>query len=132
MDDVLDSTYRLEGNSYSSLYVHVPKCYPSTRVYYPLGYHVCSNWLCHSTHHYVVLTSSVLQEVAMTIDEVFKEASQGCQVEGCNCKGEVVLSPHCHPGSPTVVSVDPSQGVLKIVCSVCDTGVLTIKHIMSN
>lgn len=68
----------------------------------------------------------------MTIDEMFREAANGCQVPGCGCKGEIVLSPRCHPGSPTVVSVDASKGVMKIACSVCDTSVVTINHTMSN
>lgn len=69
----------------------------------------------------------------MTIDEVFKEASGGCQAPGCNCKkGEIVLSPACHPGSGTFVGVDAARGVMRVSCAICNKTVLTINHTMSN
>lgn len=69
----------------------------------------------------------------MTLDEVFKEASKGCQVPGCTHKhGEIVLNSGCHPGANMRVSVDAGRGVMLVACGVCNRAVLTINHTMSN
>lgn len=69
----------------------------------------------------------------MTLDELFRSAADGCGVPGCkNNHGPMALSPRCHPGSGTSVTVDVSKGVMQIACAVCKTEIVFIKHTMSN
>jgi len=69
----------------------------------------------------------------MTLDELFRDAANGCSVPNCNHKhGEMHLHASCHPNAHTSVSVDVAKGIMRIACATCDTTIVAIKHTMSN
>ena len=69
----------------------------------------------------------------MTIDELFKDASKGCSMEGCNHKHQaLVLHAQCHPDANMSVKIDVDKGTLRVACAICDEAVCTINHVMSN
>lgn len=69
----------------------------------------------------------------MTIDELFKSASGGCQNPECtDPHNEVVLHSQCHPNASTWVKVDPKRGKLTVACAICDSPIITVNHTMSN
>lgn len=69
----------------------------------------------------------------MTLDELFRSASGGCQDPNCtDPHKEVVLHARCHPQASTWVKVDPRKGTLTVSCAICDSPIITVKHTMSN
>jgi hypothetical protein len=69
----------------------------------------------------------------MTLDELFRDAANGCSMKGCTHKhGELVLHAACHPDASSWVKVDVDKGTLQVVCAICDTPIVTLQHVMSN
>lgn len=69
----------------------------------------------------------------MTLDDLFRSASGGCQSPGCTHKhSAVVLHSGCHPEAATWVTVDVRKGTMQVTCSVCNQVIITVNHNLSN
>jgi hypothetical protein len=66
----------------------------------------------------------------MTLEELFQDASGGCQMPGCDHAhqgGPLVLASRCHPGAGTRFTINVATKTMHVDCATCEKPIITIE-----